>query len=166
MINKCVFTLGNNNSIKSVVKFFIIFPNVTPSRVLVENRRISILINPQFERKSIISFTVYSLICPICPIVFSLLNSTKPLLIPFPVINLPIVQIAGLIARRIVCQVEQDQELKHINQLDRIKLPNDLIFSNIPGLSQEVIEILEKSRPSNLGQASRLSGIGICRRGG
>ena len=53
MINKCVFTLGNNNSIKSVVKFFIIFPNVTPSRVLVENRRISILINPQFERKSI-----------------------------------------------------------------------------------------------------------------
>ena len=53
----------------------------------------------------------------------------------------------------------QDQELKHINQLDRIKLPYDLEFSNIPGLSTEVIEILENSRPENLGQASRTSGM-------
>ena len=53
----------------------------------------------------------------------------------------------------------QNQELRHINQLDRINLPNDLIFSHIPGLSQEAIEILENSRPANLGQASRISGM-------
>ena len=53
----------------------------------------------------------------------------------------------------------QEKELRHINQLDRINLPNDLEFSNIPGLSHEVIEILEKSCPVNLGQASRLSGM-------
>jgi len=53
----------------------------------------------------------------------------------------------------------QEKELKHINKLDRIFLPNDLVFSNIPGLSKEVIEILEKSRPANLGQASRISGM-------
>ncbi len=53
----------------------------------------------------------------------------------------------------------QDQELKYINQLDRINLPSGLEFSNIPGLSKEVVEILEKNRPSNLGQASRISGM-------
>ena len=53
----------------------------------------------------------------------------------------------------------QEKELKYINKLDRIFLPNDLVFSNIPGLSKEVIEILEKSRPANLGQASRISGM-------
>ena len=53
----------------------------------------------------------------------------------------------------------QDQELKHINQLDRITLPEDLQFSGIPGLSREVIENLEKSRPNTLGQASRITGM-------
>ena len=55
--------------------------------------------------------------------------------------------------------IRQNQELKHIKKLDRINLPNDLEFAQIPGLSKEVIEILEKSRPSNLGLASRISGI-------
>ncbi len=53
----------------------------------------------------------------------------------------------------------QDQELKHINKLERINLPDEMVFYNIPGLSQEVIEILDKARPANLGQASRISGM-------
>jgi len=53
----------------------------------------------------------------------------------------------------------QDQELKHIYMLDRIKIPNELEFFKIHGLSQEVIEILEKSKPDTLGQASRISGM-------
>jgi len=53
----------------------------------------------------------------------------------------------------------QDQELKHINQLDRISLPEELQLSKIPGLSREVIEILAKSKPDTLGQASRITGM-------
>jgi tRNA uridine 5-carboxymethylaminomethyl modification enzyme len=53
----------------------------------------------------------------------------------------------------------QDQELKHINKLDRIALPDDLQLSVIPGLSREVREILEKTKPDTLGQASRLTGM-------
>ena len=53
----------------------------------------------------------------------------------------------------------QNQELKQINQLDRIFLPDDIDLSRIPGLSTEVIEILEKSKPETLGQASRISGM-------
>ncbi|MDP7622174.1 MAG: hypothetical protein QGH27_09425, partial [SAR324 cluster bacterium] len=46
-----------------------------------------------------------------------------------------------------------------INQLDRILLPDDMELSGIPGLSREVIEILEKSKPDTLGQASRITGM-------
>ena len=62
------------------------------------------------------------------------------------------IKYAGYLAR-------QDQELKHINQIDRIALPEDLQLSEIPGLSREVIEILEKSKPDTLGQASRITGM-------
>ena len=62
------------------------------------------------------------------------------------------IKYAGYLAR-------QDQELKHINQIDRIALPEDLQLSEIPGLSREVIEILERSKPDTLGQASRITGM-------
>ena len=53
----------------------------------------------------------------------------------------------------------QNQELKQINLLDRIFLPDDIELSRIPGLSTEVIEIMEKSKPDTLGQASRITGM-------
>ena len=62
------------------------------------------------------------------------------------------IKYAGYLAR-------QNQELKQINQLDRISLPDDMELSGIPGLSREVIEILEKSKPDTLGQASRITGM-------
>ena len=62
------------------------------------------------------------------------------------------IKYAGYLAR-------QNKELKHINQLDRISLPGDIKLSGIPGLSREVIEILEKSKPDTLGQASRITGM-------
>jgi len=62
------------------------------------------------------------------------------------------IKYAGYLAR-------QDQELKQINQLDRILLPDDMELSGIPGLSREVIEILENSKPDTLGQASRITGM-------
>ncbi len=53
----------------------------------------------------------------------------------------------------------QDQELKYVNQLDRIEIPDNIQLAEIPGLSREVIEILGKIKPGTLGQASRLSGM-------
>ena len=53
----------------------------------------------------------------------------------------------------------QEQELKHLRELDRILLPSQLEYTTIPGLSREIQEILQKHRPSTLGQASRISGV-------
>ena len=62
------------------------------------------------------------------------------------------IKYAGYLAR-------QDQELKYINQLDRIEIPDNLHLSGIPGLSREVVEILDKLKPGTLGQASRITGM-------
>jgi tRNA uridine 5-carboxymethylaminomethyl modification enzyme len=62
------------------------------------------------------------------------------------------IKYAGYLAR-------QDQELKYVNQLDRIEIPDNLHLSGIPGLSREVVEILDKLKPGTLGQASRITGM-------
>ena len=62
------------------------------------------------------------------------------------------IKYAGYLAR-------QDQELKHYNQLDRIEIPENIELFRIPGLSREVVEILEKLKPGTLGQASRITGM-------
>ena len=40
-----------------------------------------------------------------------------------------------------------------------IKIPEDMVFDNIKGLSNEAKEKLTEVMPSTLGQASRISGI-------
>ncbi len=62
------------------------------------------------------------------------------------------IKYAGYLAR-------QDQELKYVNKLDRIEIPDNLHLSRIPGLSREVVEILDKIKPGTLGQASRITGM-------
>jgi tRNA uridine 5-carboxymethylaminomethyl modification enzyme len=42
---------------------------------------------------------------------------------------------------------------------DAVRLPDDLDYATVPGLSREVIEKLSATRPRSLGQASRISGI-------
>ena len=49
--------------------------------------------------------------------------------------------------------VERFQKLEHI------RLPDDIDYSSINGLSHEVCEKLSRIRPRSLGQASRISGI-------
>ena len=53
----------------------------------------------------------------------------------------------------------QQQELKHLAELERVSLSSEIKYAEIPGLSGEVIEKLNYFRPTNLGQASRISGI-------
>jgi tRNA uridine 5-carboxymethylaminomethyl modification enzyme len=38
-------------------------------------------------------------------------------------------------------------------------IPNDIVFTSIKGLKKEGAEQLEKIRPTNIGQASRISGV-------
>ena len=53
----------------------------------------------------------------------------------------------------------QNRESRHASELERIRVPATFNFSGVPGLSSEVVEILERLQPENLGQASRVSGI-------
>ena len=56
--------------------------------------------------------------------------------------------------------IQKEEELvKHLSNLDSIKLPEDLDYRNIQSLSKEAREKLSKLRPVNLGQASRVSGV-------
>lgn len=62
------------------------------------------------------------------------------------------IKYAGYIAR-------QQEEVGKQAYLDDIKLPDNVDYSQISGLSTEVIQKLVKFAPENLGQASRISGI-------
>ncbi len=52
-----------------------------------------------------------------------------------------------------------EKEIERFRQLERFKIPEDFDFEEIPGLSKEAITKLNKIKPSNLMQASRISGV-------
>ena len=53
----------------------------------------------------------------------------------------------------------QLKDVEKFKNLEKIKLPVDLDYVPINGLSREIREKLQKFRPINLGQASRISGV-------
>ncbi len=53
----------------------------------------------------------------------------------------------------------QNQMVKKQKKLENYSIPHNLSFKEIPGLSHEEVQKLEKLRPTNLGQASRISGV-------
>ena len=53
----------------------------------------------------------------------------------------------------------QDQQNAHLEHLEHIRLPKDVDFTSIHGLSSEAVEKLGKQTPENLAQASRISGV-------
>ncbi|OGX19494.1 MAG: tRNA uridine-5-carboxymethylaminomethyl(34) synthesis enzyme MnmG [Omnitrophica WOR_2 bacterium RBG_13_44_8b] len=62
------------------------------------------------------------------------------------------VKYAGFIQRQL-------KEVERFKNLENIKLPRDLDFTTVPSLSREIKEKLNKIKPFNLGQASRISGV-------
>jgi tRNA uridine 5-carboxymethylaminomethyl modification enzyme len=62
------------------------------------------------------------------------------------------IKYAGYISR-------QEKEVKKLANQESLDLPKDLDFKVIPGLSREAVEILGRTRPLTLGQASRLRGV-------
>lgn len=53
----------------------------------------------------------------------------------------------------------QEKEIQRFKRIENIKIPLDVDFSKVPSLSAEIKEKLNKLRPLNLGQASRISGV-------
>ncbi|MCI5196992.1 MAG: tRNA uridine-5-carboxymethylaminomethyl(34) synthesis enzyme MnmG, partial [Candidatus Electrothrix sp. AW5] len=62
------------------------------------------------------------------------------------------VKYAGYIKR-------QQEQVDRFKKLEQTKLPADMEYTGLPGLSNEVVEKLNRVRPMSLGQASRISGV-------
>jgi tRNA uridine 5-carboxymethylaminomethyl modification enzyme len=62
------------------------------------------------------------------------------------------VKYAGFIQRQL-------KDVERFKNLEKIKLPVDFDYSCLSGISREIREKLEKFKPLNLGQASRISGV-------
>ncbi len=53
----------------------------------------------------------------------------------------------------------QEEMVQKTSSQEKIELPKDLDYTNMPGLSREIQEKLNRVKPLNLGQASRISGV-------
>jgi len=53
----------------------------------------------------------------------------------------------------------QRRDIQRMQKVERIRIPQELDYEKISGLSREIKEKLAKARPLNLGQALRISGI-------
>jgi tRNA uridine 5-carboxymethylaminomethyl modification enzyme len=49
--------------------------------------------------------------------------------------------------------------INRLYQHDALKIPNQLAFRGLSGLSNEVVERLERARPETFGEARRLPGL-------
>ncbi|MGA1863532.1 MAG: tRNA uridine-5-carboxymethylaminomethyl(34) synthesis enzyme MnmG [bacterium] len=70
------------------------------------------------------------------------------------------------IAKQVEIRVKYDgyikrqlQEIKHFKEMDKIKLPLEMDYDKVPGLSHEIRGKLKQTRPVTLAQASRLPGM-------
>jgi tRNA uridine 5-carboxymethylaminomethyl modification enzyme len=53
----------------------------------------------------------------------------------------------------------QEVDAARLQRADAVRLPEDLDYGTIPGLSREVVEKLSALKPRSVGQASRVSGV-------
>jgi tRNA uridine 5-carboxymethylaminomethyl modification enzyme len=53
----------------------------------------------------------------------------------------------------------QNEQVARFKRLEKASLPEDMDYTDLPGLSREVQEKLNRIKPTSLGQASRISGI-------
>lgn len=78
----------------------------------------------------------------------------------------PLRAVAPAVAERLVCDARyatyierQQEEVEALRRDEALALPVDLDFGAVKGLSNEMIERLEASRPPTIGAASRIAGI-------
>ncbi|MFP3982506.1 MAG: tRNA uridine-5-carboxymethylaminomethyl(34) synthesis enzyme MnmG [Desulfurivibrionaceae bacterium] len=53
----------------------------------------------------------------------------------------------------------QEEQVASFRRLEHTRLPEELDYTGIPGLSNEAVEKLNRIQPRSLGQASRISGV-------
>ena len=73
---------------------------------------------------------------------------------------------AAAVAERIEIEIKYDGYLKRqeldavrLGKADEVRIPDDVDYGIIPGLSREVVEKLSLTRPASVGQAARVSGV-------
>jgi len=54
---------------------------------------------------------------------------------------------------------QQDREVEKLRKAESRRIPDDLDYANMPGLSREIVEKLTRIRPHSIAQASRIPGI-------
>jgi tRNA uridine 5-carboxymethylaminomethyl modification enzyme len=54
---------------------------------------------------------------------------------------------------------QQERQVNRLRESDRREIPDDFCYTDIPGLSREVQERLERVRPTTLGRASAIPGV-------
>ena len=54
---------------------------------------------------------------------------------------------------------QQERQIEHLRDSERRRIPAEFEFAEIPGLSIEVKQKLERVRPQTLGQAGRIPGV-------
>jgi tRNA uridine 5-carboxymethylaminomethyl modification enzyme len=54
---------------------------------------------------------------------------------------------------------KQEREIAKAVRTDSMKIPKDMDFRKVPGLTREAIEKFEKKRPATLGEARKISGV-------
>jgi len=55
--------------------------------------------------------------------------------------------------------LKQEKEISRMMRLDRMKIPGNMDYGSIPGLTREAIEKLGKARPATLGEAKKIPGM-------
>jgi len=53
----------------------------------------------------------------------------------------------------------QNEMVKRTKRLEDIRIPPDLVYRDISGISNEIVERFTKVKPFTLGQASRIPGV-------
>jgi tRNA uridine 5-carboxymethylaminomethyl modification enzyme len=54
---------------------------------------------------------------------------------------------------------QQEREVEKLRKAESKRLPQDMDFQRMPGLSREIVEKLTRVRPQSIAQASRIPGI-------
>ncbi len=54
---------------------------------------------------------------------------------------------------------KQEKEIEKMMRIDRIKVPEAIQFKEVPGLTREAVEKLQKFRPKTIGEAKKIPGI-------
>lgn len=53
----------------------------------------------------------------------------------------------------------QEEQIERLRKMEAARIPHDLVYADLQGITPEVREKLERFRPGTLGQASRIQGV-------